>query len=281
MMIQIIQHTKRRAQWTGRKCESKTEEESDHILGKQGQDKPEEPKEPVHEEGQERGKWGESSGWSGRGRGGQPCRGQAPEEVLQPPRHRERVCELERDCPAENFATTEHNNRGICGFCSLEELGGRGKSGERRGGRSWGRCEQRASPQVRPSPCSTCPSNPSLASPVGTAASPQGPALPLLTHPDFFRLELTLRLPGSLVQAKNTEFTVSLAVAATRCWVNDDEPRDISLVLPTRHTATEFHGKLSQEVNPDVGFSYYLWEISNFKIAVSPRNGSAWNWPSI
>ena len=50
------------------------------------------------------------------------------------------------------------------------------------------------------------------------AASLQGPAMPLFTHPDFFRLELTLRLPGSLVQAKNTEFTVSLAVAAaTRC----------------------------------------------------------------
>ena len=32
---------------------------------------------------------------------------------------------------------------------------------------------------------------------------------------------------------------------------------------------------------PSVGFSYHLREISNFQIAVSPRNGSAQNWPSI
>ena len=32
---------------------------------------------------------------------------------------------------------------------------------------------------------------------------------------------------------------------------------------------------------PSDGFSYHLREISNFKIAVSPRNGSARNWPSI
>ena len=36
---------------------------------------------------------------------------------------------------------------------------------------------------------------------------------------------------------------------------------------------------ISQEVTG--GFSYHLREISNFQIAVSPRNGSAQNWPSI